>query len=849
MTHLEHGLPGCKTITEVLHLILQQAVIESIGISSIRYYRLRTLDNVPTFVSVACAGHEGYIPTQFELGKISKTAGLAEESQPDASFSVYQRSVLQLFQLEPGILTNSEPLRIICNYPMPFTIVQNDECDDFLGPSHARSPWIEIPLLIAGRVHGKLACTLSRSRIQIRDSNDSSLKLELDEIYRSAQSLLRMCRHVAPYLEALRAFDVNAPIDEASRAIFNCKSYEELYNYLVQTLPRSRPFNYEHADVFVTLWDTIRNDSDDPADNRDSELLILRASSYKPADGDNSPINRAHYRKHKSRRPWLDDISRNDELISDGQSAHEEGDGLTPWVWRNQQSIRLSEDANDPGFKKQLASYSTIEPISHARKVPLSDELRSLLIVPIPDPRKSGDQTRILGVLRFENRERRPEDGSTAIEPREELLLNRIATRCIGPKLVALKDQLFAESVKKHYSLVPLIRPKGEAESTTAVSVSRQLTETIDAFLPDHGKLVLLCRIRPDGKTYRPHVVLDTTTGKKRSFEHCYPLETSLTSIISSTAKKFVFVNDLRYAAYKGMFNHVREGLVCALGSPIRYADDPPYGAFIVLSSEYDLIPATYGPLTALVGYQLGLLLKRMEICDFDTQSVKAVRHDVPDLHSVLRDSLTRTEKLEQNRVESLVKISEFTNTLIRAYSVTAPPNPMEKDAKLKDVDPCRAVTAALEAAYWSCKSLSDEDWTSSFNFICNVHENVRVWSEFVEAAVYNLAKNALHESPHRKIDVLVFADAQMLQIEIANEFSDQTNNASKKSGAMVDDLDGQLLSSFFQDDMPAHMGISIVQWLTRWHRVRTKEGLLRGDLRYSKRNNKAVFEISFPLG
>ena len=120
---------------------------------------------------------------------------------------------------------------------------------------------------MAGRTLGKLSCSLS-----IAISREERLP---DHLIPGLLRLQKLATPVTPFLESLRAFDVNNPLEEASRFILSFTSYDELYDYCVGDLKVLGPFNYEAAEILTISRDTLK--AAIPEKMEDSELLVSSA--------------------------------------------------------------------------------------------------------------------------------------------------------------------------------------------------------------------------------------------------------------------------------------------------------------------------------------------------------------------------------------------------------------------------------------------------------------------------------------------------------------------------------------------------------------------------------------------
>jgi hypothetical protein len=618
-------LGECRDTSEILELVLAQAIKMDLGIKTIRYYRLRRIRGTEHLVSVDCAGHRPYEATQLRLGMIAKVRRKPDAQRVDGSFDVFDPKRMRpvVFQINPEL---DIPIIERQSGPLPFFELTDDACDKWLGSGAARDPWVDVPLRLARRFLGKLSCSLDTGRIDLSAKLPKHLSAKLVRFQGVAN-------YAAPFLESLRALDVNAPLEEASQAIFSCDTYDDLYKYCTEELLKKYPFDYEAADILVVSRDTLKG-YEYLEDEDDSELLILRGSSFDLAKH-GGWVDTRYYRKSPDKvRPW----------VAQSQPG-EDGRGLTPWVWRERKSLLLNNQGADPEFARQLRAYD--ENLSWVHHIPgvMPDKHRSMLIVPIPAPpsKKDGerfragdaeppDQPRIIGVIRFINKK------GDYIEPREEVLLRRIAERCLGPKLMSLRYEMFAQKIGGNLDKVNLLR--FEADEAAALGdagpdLKQLIRRTLEIFLADlTGKLVLVNLLQRNGR-FKP-IFIGGGLGNDPQFHKEFELKGTLTGYVVERDRPWIFLNDLAYAARKGHYEPVAVGAKCALASAIRFGDDT-FGALVLLSGKYDILPTSYGRLIHVIAGQIGLMLARQAAFEF-ASCIEELKHDGQHFIQPIRD-------------------------------------------------------------------------------------------------------------------------------------------------------------------------------------------------------------------
>ncbi len=261
-------LAECQDTSEILELVLTEAIRLDLGIKTIRYYRLRRIKDSEHLVSADCAGHNDYEATQLRLGAIRKVRNPPDKRREDGSFDVIinQRARPVVFQINPT-LDAQTAIGNVATAPLAFFEIRGDGCNDWLGDGATRDAWADVPLRLGGRPLGKFSCSLALGRIKAGSTLPTGLAAKLVKFQRIAEM-------AASFLESLRALDVNTPLEEIGREVFACESYEALYKYCTTQLIQTRPFDYESADFFVVSRDTIKHYAYPAEDREDSGLQI-----------------------------------------------------------------------------------------------------------------------------------------------------------------------------------------------------------------------------------------------------------------------------------------------------------------------------------------------------------------------------------------------------------------------------------------------------------------------------------------------------------------------------------------------------------------------------------------------
>lgn len=846
MDRFMRHLAACGTTTDILDLLLAEAAVCGLGIKSVRYYRLRVHGGVESLESVDCGGHDEHVANIIRGGQLVKSRSRKDVPGWHAMFGVIDAPLDRpiVFQLSPS-LDMAE--KLVHPNPLPHYLVREDGFEPQLGEGRTRDAWADVPLVMAGRAWGKLSCSLALGRFPPGASVSPTTYGQLLRF----QDLVAV---TAPYLESLTAFDLNNPLEEASREIFRQTSYEDLYRYLTDKLRVMAPFAYAAADVLVVAPDTMKrfNTDNDLGVTFDSELLMLRASSYTKAR-DEGWINRRYYRKYEwidHPRPWL--VNCDLRPTEDHDDPAKEGRGQTPWVWREGRALRLNRIEDENEYRRKLSLYARAEELAWENKIPTDSKPRSLLIVPIfhpTQPRLPDGKPRVIGVIRFANKQ-----GEGDIEPREELLLQRIADQCIGPKILSLKYELFTRQFMDNPSKLVLTRPDFTADDESIKVVDKQLVDAIKNFFPNEGrKIFLLCRVDPVSRKYFPHVIYANTPGDADRFNSWYDTSGSLTEFairfrdrLGHGTKDFVYVNDLAYASYKAAYVRVLADIRCALASAIRFRDED-FGAFVILSDRYDITPAAYGRLVQVIAQQLGWLIKRAEITDFAVAAVKGIQHDVPDLLNRLRNHLGDANYSR----EFADGVLDYASILVKAYALTAPPTVEEikkSSAPLENIE--GQVRLAGRIADFVHKTAPAKPPTR-IQVVTRLSGTIWLQPNILTACLYNLIKNAVIQSiPDETVEVVTFLDpGDNLTIEVTNGCANPTPTPLLERS--VGKRPRLPIKALYEHVPMEHSGVILTRTLARWHQPPTAVPgpPRRGDLEYQEHAPGRIrFRLRLPV-
>ncbi len=838
-------MTNCMSTEEILSKLLKRALFRNIPIESIRYYRRRQRYGKEQLVSVDCAGHNDNEATQIRLGRVRKDKTSKSGPQVNGYFDVLidPFALPIVFQInparKPGVYVLQEPPLKVCE-------LQDDECNNSLGPGGQRPPWVDIPLRMAGRALGKLSCSLKLPRFVDAEELPKNLLEKLLEFQDYANIAI-------PYLESIRSLDINNPLEEAGSEIFTKVTYEQLYYYCTNTLRIASPFAYEAADIFVVSEDTLKSNKYHKV-HEDNEFLVLRWSSSKSAGA-----NKDFYRKQIIAREW-------------SQSPELDGKGLTAWVWRNGTPLRLCQRSNDPNFEKQLRAYEPEKSkLEWAKLISpiVAEKVQSLLIVPIHAPLGqekslidlSNDALyptggRVIGVIRFVNNK-----DNNLISPRDEVLLSRLADRCIGPKMVSLQHERTSKKIVANLDKVTIFRldPISPSDESSLVDEFKDiLRESVRTFFTSEGKaflLNLICSNKngpngPEPDKFRTEILHDGLKSKSRSGDIC-DLEGTMTNFIMNHNYDFVFINDIPYAEKERCYRRLGPKDLCALGSVVQY-ERKKFGALIIISDRYDIFPAVSGTLVSVLATQIGMLLARREVLDF-TICINGLRHDgISALNRIRADLVSVSSFLLPESKKMFNETIDFWGDVIDAHCRTGPPS--LQDVYDECTEPINVQSCALVAASQAWAEVVRNGVAKpAINIHVDDDLEVLVWGTWLVVCIYNLLKNAWENSREGSVELAAKVTNDFLYVTISNEI--HTSDPERLAR----------INRSFTSVLPANhtvpsgrvdasgMGLHLVRRLAEWHRVPfgPNPGYRKGDLIKSIDPSNAepnLYTISFTL-
>jgi len=615
-------------------------------------------------------------------------------------------------------------------------------------------------------------------------------------------------------------------------------------------LIRLYPFHYESADILVVTRDTLKG-YEFPEDRDDSELLVLRGSSL---DDIRNRINIGFYRRDPAKitGQWESGIP----------SRGEDGHGLTPWVWRQGKPLRLNHDPDDPKFEQQLRAYEPDErQLRWVEHIKAGDDLKSLLIVPIPAPPVEQNKQRqfpqaeegnwagrrIVGVIRFANKR------NGYIEPREVVLLQRIAERCLGPKLMALRHETFALNLRNKLDKLNLLQ-LDTADPHTSTSEQPSMEEVLAGVLHEFfgdlcGKLVLV-NLRTKGEKFQS-LYVGGDLADHAAYRGERDLSRTLTEYLVKRVERgnngYVFLNDLKYAEKKGHYTRDTDSALCALASPIHFGG-VAYGGLIILSNQYNILPASYGQLVQFIASHLGLLLSRRVAYEF-ANCINGLRHDsqhwlIP-MHILLRKAF-RGEFNETDRKQGHAVVDFWSDTIITHCQTGPVPISTFANQCSEWIGIADEVAAAAAEAWRVCKGKG----LPSVQTEVPANLKARVRAPYFTVCLFNLMKNAWQASGNKSIEVFVNVEDGYLVTRV-------TNSGLTADCTRIDRLRDRLghglpppIRAIPVNSGSRGLGLALVQRLAEWHRLpgRANEAERRGLLDLDEVDDQTVrFVLKLP--
>lgn len=540
------GLCTANSITEILAMIFRRLLNL---FTAVRYYHFTGSGAERRMVSVASVGNSEQTANAMLAGEIVRYQTNSQLGQSE-SFWCHELKIPVLFQVRESARPTLRPL--IHRGCVPVLETPIDHCESVLKDDKTGA-WIDFPVVIEGRVVGKLSCDLS---------DDGSRELTLD----SAIHIAAVITNAAPSLEVFRRVlnEEHRPglFSDILSNLERCQTFQELCEYCVTSLVQD-VCNAKFASIF-----TVSVDDNTPP----SRLLVLQKTNY------------GRLRPKEQRGRYDLDVE----------------EGLTVWVASEKRALRLHNlDSECPRFQAQLAAYK-----NENGRIPRwldrhtdSNSNSSFLAVPII---LGADQ--VIGVIRVTEKC----DGGQFTEADQERL-QAIAKIGIGPRFVQILNHNTEETLKSVSD-----RINGIITSFASFSDNEfrnTFREILDGLFPQTvARKLFLCNIfaSDDRRTFR-HWVIGGKLAEPGMRDGIYESYGSLSAFAEKVGHA-VFINHMKKAEANGILLPICEGPICALAAPIKHRDKI-YGVVVVKSEEYDIHPERDRSRIEFVAQQMGLAL------------------------------------------------------------------------------------------------------------------------------------------------------------------------------------------------------------------------------------------------
>lgn len=283
-------------VAEILEGLLK--VAQPLGI---RTLRCDHLDRDPLgrelLTSFECAGFDGQTALRLRTGHVVAFRDQQVDQTRDAFCCIDEE-----FPVLLRLVSQGPPIHHVEIEDLSLYEVTRNDCSEVI----YREPgdvWIDLPLLISGRVVGKLSCELEPGA-----ECDARLVCDMLDLHTIVQA-------IAPAIELAYHHELEAPIGEVAVHISNCTRLEQLLDYCTRGI--SRLLECEYGSVLVASTDSLG-----------CTKLILRRTSF--------PQSR---------------------VLEDRAFYLPSEDGITPWIFRKGVSLCLQDLGNDQLRLAKLHSY------------------------------------------------------------------------------------------------------------------------------------------------------------------------------------------------------------------------------------------------------------------------------------------------------------------------------------------------------------------------------------------------------------------------------------------------------------------------------------------------------------
>lgn len=656
------SLLSCRSVGGILSLLLRN--LSDTPFRSIRYYHYDP--SRERLVSIDSAGMPRPVAEALRDGAIIKFRRSSPLWSHDSFWCFHLRRPV-VFAVD-----HRRPRgRLRARSMLPQTkgmFLVSDQCrKELRGVKTSR--WVDCPLIVGDKRIGKLSCDLA-PRTQLRPALQSSV-----------DRLWLLARLVAPLLEHLHKEPLS-PLADIREEIAQCRSMAALLTYCTTKLAR-KYFRCKYASFFSRSEDVFG-----------SRKLILRKTSFpklKPQE------DKAFY------------------YLSEP--------GLTPWVARHHQSVRLHLLDDSRALAEQLKAYG--RDIRWVNKYADSDAHNTFLAVPI------GDRRTPLGVLRYAEKH----DGR--FTESDQILLERVAGDCIGPRLLSLSRSAFIPELIDNIQEMHAV----SLSFSSGLPLPQELCRAMErCFRGKRGskKLYLINLLEDDPDNFR-HYAIGGGLRRVSSLSDRYRLEGSFTGkVLKAGAGRAVSVNDCTRAHDVGGFHLICPSAVCALGSPLVLRGYH-FGALAVLSDMYDILEPQHAHSLAILAGEVGQLFGLRRLLDASSGLV-GIRHDCATI-------LNEIERLTaESKGEWRAEVGDLVRFMLETVDTYCRPTPRDpKDFVRFDCGPANVAEEVQLAATVAQREVGE---VSGLDCRIDPGLTVRIQPSFLMNIIYNLLKNAWGATP-----------------------------------------------------------------------------------------------------
>jgi hypothetical protein len=302
------------------------------------------------------------------------------------------------------------------------------------------------------------------------------------------------------------------------------------------------------------------------------------------------------------------------------------------------------------------------------------------------------------------------------------------------------------------------------------------------------------------------------------------PMDGTLTAYTvrqyEKTKTPWVFVNDLKNAAERGLYHQDEPKALCALAHVITYEQEI-YGALLVFSDSYDILPTQFRRLTQVISAQLGQIIARRQIIEFSS-FITNLRHDCNTALIKISKGLVDSQNspLPHETKAWLQCHLDFIHEAIQVHCRRGPMtgSAFEYGCKMQNV--LKVIQRAAAQALYEAMDLDETEMSNHAELLIDSKLTCSIETSFVLIAVFNLLKNAWQADRGGLVRIEgSIISGNFLTISITNRCN--ATQRGRIQTAIGNDLPDALQPLWHETAACGQpSGIRLVKRITDWYRI-----------------------------